>query len=415
MFLRDDAAVLNLCMRYIKKIIAFLLKVLLAVVLMALMAVVVTSVSPVYDFEQPRPFCGPDIFNPYSTLDTTARWKKANFHVHTRVEGIFNECEYWPGEVYDALARLGYDIVTFSNHNELTIHPFDSTLQVNVYEHGYNLFKFHKLVFGSKDVNRYDNLLPLFASQKQFQFDILRKESDIIQYNHPLRTKGTSKEHMEKLSGYDIMELDCGKSTENEFWDWALSAGHYSYGLANDDLHFPDRSVKIARRCNFVSVAGATYSDIKNALLGGCYYSMRIPDYGKGNWEVKIEKNKNLPFVKNIGVDSGRIFINLSQLADSIKIFGQGHATLARFTNCSGADYIFMPDDTYARFTVYFPGGEVVYSNPFARYDASKEVSPFRVPSHTVNITLTILFNALLLALLAGLALMFYKFIIRKR
>ena len=43
---------------------------------------------------------------------------------------------------------------------------------------------------------------------------------------------GTSKSHMQKLGGYRIMELDSGKSTENEYWDWALSAGHYSFGLA---------------------------------------------------------------------------------------------------------------------------------------------------------------------------------------
>jgi hypothetical protein len=47
------------------------------------------------------------------------------------------------------------------------------------------------------------------------------------------------------------MELDTHVSTENEYWDWALSAGHYSFGVANDDsppgppldhrhpLHFP--------------------------------------------------------------------------------------------------------------------------------------------------------------------------------
>ena len=183
-------------MKFIKKVLRALLKAFTAIILVALMAVTVTSVSPIYDFEEPEPFSGPDIFNPYRNIDTAHCWKKANFHVHTRVKGIFNECEYWPAEVYEFLDKLGYDIVTFSNHNELTTHPFDSTLQVNVYEHGYNLFKFHKLVFGSKDVNRFDNLLPLLASQKQFQLWLLGKESDIIQYNHPLRTTGTSKSHM---------------------------------------------------------------------------------------------------------------------------------------------------------------------------------------------------------------------------
>jgi hypothetical protein len=305
-------------MKFIKKVLRALLKAFTAIILVALMAVTVTSVSPIYDFEEPEPFSGPDIFNPYRNLDTAHCWKKANFHVHTRVKGIFNECEYWPAEVYERLERLGFDIVTFSNHNELTTHPFDTALQVNVYEHGYNLFKYHKLVFGSKDVNRFDNLLPLFASQKQFQLWLLGKESDIIQYNHPLRTTGTSKSHMEKICGYDIMELDCGKSTENEFWDWALSAGHYSFGLANDDLHYPDRTTKIARRCNFLCTPSATYKDIKECLLDGCYYSMRIPDYGNGDWEIKTNKNLDLPRIDNIGLRDSTIFISLSAKANAL-------------------------------------------------------------------------------------------------
>jgi hypothetical protein len=194
--------------------------------------------------------------------------------------------------VYKVYERLGYDIVTFSNHNELTKHPFSEELQVNVYEHGYNLLKFHKLTFGSKETNHFDHLLPVLPSQMQFQLDKLDKESDIIQFNHPLRTTGTTKSLMEKVSGYDIIEIDCGKSTENEFWDWALSAGHYCFGLANDDMHNPRRSWLIAVRCNFLCTPSASYEDIRRVLLDGCYYAMRVPDYGKGNWEQKISKNK---------------------------------------------------------------------------------------------------------------------------
>lgn len=401
-------------MKYLKKIFRIILKCLSAATIIVLMMIVATSVSPIYDFEKPASFTGPDIFNPYRNLDTALCWKKANFHVHTRVKGIFNECEYWPNEVYSFHERLGYDIVTFSNHNELTQHPFDSTLQVNVYEHGYNLFKYHKLVFGSKEVNRFDHLLPLLASQRQFQLDILGKESDIIQFNHPLRTTFTTKNLMKKLDGYDIMELDCGKSTENEFWDWALSAGHYSYGLANDDLHYPDRTSRIARRCNFICSSSAGYDEIKNVLLDGCYYSMRLPDYGNGDWNIKIEKNNKLPFIKSIGVDGDSIFIQLSHVADSIKVFGQDHSILHKVTGGDHAGYRMKENDPYARFTAYLPGGEVIYSNPFARYDSKIADSPSREPRHSINVPLTILFNAALLTIFILLALTFHKTVIKK-
>lgn len=219
---------------------------------------------------------------------------------------------------------------------------------------------------------------------------------------------------MQKLEGYDIMELDCGKSTENEFWDWALSAGHYSFGLANDDLHYPDRTNKIARRCNFLCTPSGTYNDIRRCLLDGCYYSMRIPDYGNGNWKEKIEKNLDLPRIDNIGLQDSTIYLQLSQKADSIKVFGQDHITLMVQRDSDAVSYTMHPNDNYARFTVYFPGGEVIYTNPFARYDSTVADSPIKAPQHSINIPLTILFNLALLAVLVALGILFYKIIVKK-
>lgn len=402
-------------MKSLKKGFNVALKTVKIIALIILMIVVATSVTPIYDFEEPTPFSGPDIFNPYKNFDiTNPYWKKANLHVHTRVEGIFNECDYWPGEVYKYHEKLGYDIVTFSNHNKLTQHPFDSTLQVNVYEHGYNIFKYHKLVFGSQGVNIFDNLIPLFASQKQFQIDYLSRESDIVVINHPLRTNTLTKSQLEKISGYNLIELDSGKSTENEYWDWALSAGHYSFALANDDLHYPDRTNKIARRCNFLYSPSAKYEDIKETLLGGCFYSMRIPDYGDGNWDIKIEKNKMLPSIKNIGCEGDVIFALFSQNADSIKVIGENHTLLAKGTNCHSISYKIKDVDKYARFIAYFPEGEVIYTNPFARYDASESDMPGKSKTYKVNILLTILFNLTLLVIFAGLSFLVYRVFIKR-
>lgn len=396
---------------FFRKAGVVLLKFLGVVFFIALFAIVATSVSPVYNFSEARPFSGPDIFNPYASLEgvDSIPWKRANFHTHTRVKGIFNECEYWPDQTDSAYRKFGYDIVTFSNHNELTVHPYDTALQVNVYEHGINIFKYHKLVFGCESVNRFDNLLPLFVFQKQFQLDLLAKESDFIQMNHPLRTGGTSEYQMRRLEGYRLMELDSGKSKENEYWDWALSAGRYSFGLANDDLHYPDRSGKMAVRCNFLYCPSARYEDIKKTLLTGGYYAMRVPDYGHGDWEVKYAKNRNLPSVNKIGLDSTTVFISLSQKADSIKFIGQNHTTLALAKDAYEAEYDMKQEDSYVRITAYFPEGEVIYSNPFARYDASVSDSPYREPLNTVNIPLTVLFNLAVLALCAGVIVLFYK------
>ena len=398
-------------MGIVRKIFRFISKTVACLIVIALLAVAATSFSPVYRFRAPAPFAGPDIYNPYRNIDTAFCWKRANFHTHTRVKGLMNECEYWPAEVYERLEKLGYDIVTFSNHNELTVHPFDSSLQVNVYEHGYNLFKYHKLVFGCDRVKHRDHLLPITASQKQFQLDYLGKDSDFIQINHPLRTESISRGQMEKLSGYRLIELDSGRSTENEYWDWALSAGHYCLGTANDDLHYPDRSRRIAVRCNFLCCETATYGDIKTALAEGCFYSMRVPDYGHGDWNIKYEKNAQLPFVRHIGLNDSTISISVSQQADSIKVTGQDHTTLLAAYETDSLEYTMKADDRYARITVWFPEGEVIYTNPFARYDTTSADSPYDDTKQDIDIILTILFNLLAAAITAVCIYLLYKII----
>jgi hypothetical protein len=291
------------------------------------------------------------------------------------------------------------------------VHPFDTSLQVNVYEHGYNLFKYHKLVFGCEEVIHFDHLIPLLASQKQFQIDYLSKKADFIQINHPLRTNGLSGRQMKHLSGYRLIELDSGMSTRNEYWDLALSSGHYSFGVANDDLHYPDRSGRIAVRCNFLCTPSASYEDIRSALEEGCFYSMRVPDYGHGDWSIKYEMNRHLPYVKDIGLKDSTIYFSVSHQADSIKVIGQDYKTLSAAYGSDSIEYCMQPDDSYARLTAWFPDGEVIYSNPFARYDASVSESPFNEAPQDVDFLLTILFNLLAAAVSAACAYIFYKII----
>ena len=388
-----------------KKILKVIGKLLCALLLVLVLAVLVTGISPIYRFPAPRPFSGPDIFNPYAKLDSAFGWKRSVFHVHTRVKGPFppNECPQWPAWV-DSVYRndFGYEIVTFSNHNELTRHPTDSSLQVNVYEQGYSPFKFHKLVFGSRKVVHWDPLLPVLASQRQAELNYLGAGSDFIQFNHPLRTLCTGKSQLEKLSGYRIMELDSGISTENEYWDWALSAGHYSFGLANDDLHHPEDPWCIAVRCNFLCTPSGQYADLKRVLLEGGYYAMRVPDWGNEGWEVKYARNRSLPSVTAIGLRDSTVYIALSQSASRIVVNGQDHAVLAEASEAQSLEYQFKSTDSYARITAYFPDGAVIYTNPWARYDAASQDTPYTDNPHQVNWLLTLLYNLLVLLAVMG-------------
>lgn len=380
-----------------RKLLSIIGKVLGTLLLLVVLLAIVTDFSPIYNFRAPRPFSGPDIFNPYASLDSTLGWKRANFHTHTRVSGPWpvNECPFDAAYTDSVYRSLGYDIVTFSNHNEIINHPYDASLQVNVYEQGYSPFKFHKLVFGSPSVRHWDPILPFLTSQKQFELDRLGKDADFIQINHPYRTNAFPRSQIEKLSGYQIMELDTHISTENEYWDWALTAGHYSFGLANDDLHHPERHWLTAIRCNFLNTPSGRYEDLKQTLLGGCYYAMRVPDYGDGDWEVKRQKNRELPSVEGIGLDGNTLYLTLSQRADSIRVNGAEHRTLAMAIDTCAIRYVLPETEPYARLTAFFPDGAVIYTNPFARYDARVQESPFNNAPQPVNMPLTLLFNLL--------------------
>ena len=94
--------------------------------------------------------------------------------------------------------------------------------------------------------------------------------------------------------------------------------------------------------------------------------------------------------------------MTLSAPADSIRVNGQDHATLALVEQTDSIAYVMQPTDPYARLTAFFPDGAVIYTNPFARYDASAADSPIDNAPQKVDYLLTILYNLLLLALAIG-------------
>ena len=141
---------------------------------------------------------------------------------------------------------------------------------------------------------------------------------------------------------------------------------------------------------------------------------MRTPDYGNGDWNIKYARNRDLPYVREIGLRNDTVHIALSEPADSIVFTGQDHRLLYCSDNTDKAEYVFSNNDSYARITVYFADGEVIYSNPFARYDKSRSDSPFRPARHSVNVILTLLYNLSLAVIFIGLVLA-VRTIIKKR
>lgn len=386
-------------------------KVLLTPTVIMLIIFVAMSVSAVYDFAAPRPFSGPDIYNPYQNIDTTLGWKRAALHTHSRVDGILNECEPTTAQICDEYAKYGYEIVHFSNHNEITKHPTMGT--VPLYEHGYNARNFHVNVYGDNSVTWFDNPFPIFDFQRQFKLDMLAKGADMVQINHPQRVSGLDKESLQRLGGYRIIELSEFVDDEHKEWDWALSAGRYAYGLFTDDLHRINRTQAIAIRSAMLNTPSGSYDDVVGTLQRGAFYSLYTPDYGHGDTTIKRAKNLAIPHISDIGVNGATIYIMFDRCADSIRFTGQNQRLLHTVYRSDSANYTMREGDSYARITAYFADGERIYSNPFARYDAAKMTTPFDAKHHSVNIFLTILYNTLLLAIIIALGVALYKLLRR--
>lgn len=382
-------------------------------VMMALLGVIIIvlcifSISPIYRWEEPVPFSGDKIYNPYAGSDSTTVWKRATFHTHTKVDKGINECPYYPDVVYDDYMALGYDIVAFTNHNALTDHPYDEKLDLYGYEHGYNLFKFHNNVFGTDKVQKFDILLPIFDSQKQFKLELAKKHGDFVVFNHPDRTIGVTQKTMQRLSGYRLIEGDSGfgegdsgEGTHLKRWDEALSAGHYSHNAISDDNHNSKNPERIARRCTWINTPTAEYSDVREALLVGDFYSMRTP---------QGIPTDSLPGISDIGVVGDTIFMNLSTSADTIEVISQNGEVKELFTDEKYVRYVIRDDEPYIRLTARYDDGVVIYTNAFARFDEGD--SPYREPELQINLILTILYNLLLLLVISIVGLRLKKLIL---
>lgn len=382
------------------RIIKTISRVMMVLLMVIILVLSLFSFSPIYRWREPAPFSGDRIYNPYAGTDSTIVWKRATFHTHTKVDKGINECPYYPDEVYDDYTALGYGIVAFTNHNALTEHPYDQRLDLNAYEHGYNLFKLHTNVFGTHQVQKYDILLPIFDSQKQFKMNLAKKHGEFITFNHPDRTHGITSKTMARLSGYRLIEGDSGfeerdggEGTHLRHWDEALSAGRYSHNILSDDNHDSKNPARIARRSTWVNTPTAEYFDVRDALLQGNFYSMRTPE------GIPTD---SLPRISCIGLKSDTIHISLTKPASTIEVISQNGEVKQRLSDTGFAQYVIQGDEPYIRMTARFDDGTVIYTNAFARY--SDGDSPYRDLNHPIHWPLTILYNLILLAIISTIA-----------
>src|SRR5262249_31664412 len=133
---------------------------------------------------------------------------------------------------------LNYDIAAISNYEKRTHYlPADCPQYIPVYEHGYNIDKVHQLVFGTDPIVYYDITLFQTLDNKQYIINSEKRDSGIVVIAHPGVRSAYSKSDMEKLSGYDMLEVLNKDKIATQQWDEALSSGKAAWIIADDDCH----------------------------------------------------------------------------------------------------------------------------------------------------------------------------------
>ena len=376
------------------KIIYKIFKVLTAVPLLILAIVTATQVvAPIYDFEETSPFDGDEVINPYRGLDSVdfaSSFRKTNIHAHQSKEGMpFEDMhDYEDGEFERWYQELGYDIALISDHQY--INPRSA---IRVYEHGINFDNFHINCYNPNQVSGFDfPVMLLQRSQMQWMIDYLRNDgAQLISLNHPDRyALGFSIAKLDKLRGYDLIEMGDTGGGEDSPWDHVLSAGFCPMLSATDDSHFPMRQFgKMGSRYAMVALGDdLSQENLFSTLKRGASYGVQMGGTGKRGRQTE-------PRFKNIDMQGDSIIIEMAQEFDKVIFIGQGGVQKKVVEGRdSVAWYKMQADDTYIRAEIYLPTQQMVWLNPFARTTPNDAE-----PLHSVNYTLTAL-NILLWSLL---------------
>jgi hypothetical protein len=311
--------------------------------------------TTVYNFPAIKPFSGKYIYNPYQTASDTAY--RANFHAHSKAwKGVTNGNDT-EKDIYDGYTNNGYDIACISNYHHISTYARDKTnLFVPVYEHGYNILKSHYLVIHAKGVSYFDFPLLQTTSQQQQVIESIRKKSDFIAVAHPKFGGGRTFEDVQKLTGYNFMEVLNHYRVSDQYWDAALSAGRLPWVLGDDDIH----ELKTDPAFRMWTVIFSRKPDPDTIMYNmnfGRHYAVESYDGMVDNALVSCRMT-----------DSTSFRINLKSPADSVIFIGQEGSIKRVQFQTDTASYRFGKEDTYVR-TVICNKNSRMFLNPLIRYD----------------------------------------------
>ncbi len=357
-----------------KKILKYSSKILILIILLPVVIMLIFSLfSPIYDFDEPQVFSGPNLHNPYDGMDSTA-WLQCNFHAHTRQAGGFTNGRNNTNERLDSVYQLfGYDHIGISNYNNITYYKSDKNDFIPAYEHGYGLFKIHQLCIGAERVRYIDYPFWQTLSMKQHNINRLKEDSRLVVPAHPSFVRGGYKiQDFKYLSNYKLLEVLNGYCKSPAYWDEALSNGHLVYLLASDDAHNMDN---INDPANCFTMINSQENDAEHlfaALESGKAVGVCFPidPFKTETIAHKVQRlHDNLPYISKVDLKTDTLVVRASKTIAKAEFIGQGGQVLSTVTNVNEVQYIIQSENQYVRTVLYFADGTELWLNPITRYD----------------------------------------------
>jgi hypothetical protein len=142
-------------------------------------------ITPIYKFNEPKKFAGNVIYNPYQ--NDSGVWLKMNLHAHARAWGGMTDGKKQNvQDIIQTYKQMNYDIIGVSNyHDPQSIWFKGNEDSLKVYEYGFNLFKAHRLVVGTKPVSFREVSLFHNIHDRQYLLNELHKENELVIIAHP--------------------------------------------------------------------------------------------------------------------------------------------------------------------------------------------------------------------------------------
>jgi hypothetical protein len=211
---------------------------------------------------------------------------------------------------------------------------------------------------------------------------------------------------MRYLTNYDLIEVLnlCRFSVGH--WDAALSNGHAAFIIADDDAHDLFKPNEVGMVCTFINSPSLKCDAVIDSLKKGKAYGVNVFMKEGTDLVKKAEDHRKIPFLKSVEVLNDTLFVSVSEPFHDIIFFGQNGTRRKMTTNSKTAFYKILPNDTYIRSEITFPGSTRFYLNPVFRYSGT---GPARPPEPLVDLTKTWLQRGVAMIIIVLIGIMVYR------